>query len=224
MMSSNLIEILKVELDYRGNTILSNCIILKNKTEKDLILYNEETKYSLLGSETIIIKFNLQNFNLKIFPINDSSSESLENLNYDFSKFRISGFGMNSLIETPNGKKKIKNLKSGDLVYDRNLNNIKIKCLIIFKINKESKDYSKYFPVSILKNNCGLNLPKNDLELTINEILFVKKNSIKTRHLFLNKKGKEKSFNNEYNIYNIVTENKNNYYAEGFILNSFNEF
>jgi|SaaInlStandDraft_6_1057023.scaffolds.fasta_scaffold640946_1 hypothetical protein len=64
-MNTNLIEILKIELDYRSNKT-ENIIYLRNKTKDNLFLIIEN-KYYLSNDSTIItINFNLHNFNLKI--------------------------------------------------------------------------------------------------------------------------------------------------------------
>ena len=68
-MNTNLIEILKIELDYRSNKT-ENIIYLINKTKDNLFLIIEN-KYYLSNDSTIItIYFNFYNFNLKIFKIN----------------------------------------------------------------------------------------------------------------------------------------------------------
>ena len=211
-MSSNLIEFTKIELDYRFNK-KDNFVFLKNKTDYDFLLENEGIKYVLLGSDTISFKFNDKNFNLKI---NNDINKITTNLNLNFYDFKISGIGENSFIESPNGRKMIKDLKSNDIIYDSTLNNLLVKCLIIFKIDNNNQVY----PIKIKKNNCGINLPYEDFNISINQVLRIKNTFLKGRQLYLNRKG-VKIESEYFNFYNIISEPFNNFLSNGFILNSY---
>ncbi len=211
-MSSNLIEFTKIELDYRFNKN-DNFVYLKNKTEYEFFLENEGIKYVLLGSDTISFKFTDKNFNLKIFSdINKIDTELIIN----FFDFKINGIGENSFVESPEGRKMIKNLKSNDIIYDSTLNNLLVKCIVIFKID----DSNQVYPLKIKKNNCGINLPYEDFCISINQVIRIKNTFLKGRQLFLNRKGTRINSDN-YNIYNIISDPFNNFLSNGFILNSY---
>lgn len=211
-MSSNLIEFTKIELDYRFNK-KDNFVYLKNKTDYDFLLENEGIKYVLLGSDTISFKFNDKNFNLKIY--NDINKINT-NFNLNFYDFKISGIGENSFVESPDGRKMIKDLKSNDIIYDSTLNNLLVKCLIIFKIDNNNQVY----PIKIRKNNCGINLPYEDFDISINQVMRIKNTFLKGRQLYLNRKG-IKIDSDYFNFYNIISHQFNNFLSNGFILNSY---
>ena len=218
-MNTNLIEILKIELDYRSNKT-ENIIYLRNKTKDNLFLIIEN-KYYLSNDSTIItINFNLHNFNLKIFKINKLYNHYLlDTIKFNFSNWKINGIGGNSLIETPNGKLNLQNIDytKNNTIYDSLLNKILIKCIIIYKIDNNTTTNNNIFPITIYKNNFGLNLPNSDFDITINENLRVKKFIMSGRQIFLNT-----IFNNDYYIYNIITENVSSMLVNGFILDSLN--
>ena len=218
-MNTNLIEILKIELDYRSNKT-ENIIYLRNKTKDNLFLIIEN-KYYLSNDSTIItINFNLHNFNLKIFKINKLYNHYLlDTIKFNFSNWKINGIGGNSLIETPNGKLNLQNIDytKNNTIYDSLLNKILIKCIIIYKIDNNTTTNNNIFPITIYKNNFGLNLPNSDFDITINGNLRVKKFIMSGRQIFLNT-----IFNNDYYIYNIITENVSSMLVNGFILDSLN--
>ena len=211
-MSSNLIEFTKIELDYRFNK-KDNFVYLKNKTDYDFLLENEGIKYVLLGSDTISFKFNDKDFNLKIY---NDINKITTNLNLNFYDFKISGIGENSFVESPDGRKMIKDLKSNDIIYDSTLNNLLVKCLIIFKIDNNNQIY----PIKIKKNNCGINLPYEDFNISINQVMRIKNTFLKGRQLYLNRKGIKIDFD-YFNFYNIISDQFNNFLSNGFILNSY---
>lgn len=211
-MSSNLIEFTKIELDYRFNK-KDNFVYLKNKTDYDFLLENEGIKYVLLGSDTISFKFNDKNFNLKIY---NNINKINTNFNLNFYDFKISGIGENSFVESPDGRKMIKDLKSNDIIYDSTLNNLLVKCLIIFKIDNNNQVY----PIKIRKNNCGINLPYEDFDISINQVMRIKNTFLKGRQLYLNRKG-IKIDSDYFNFYNIISHQFNNFLSNGFILNSY---
>lgn len=213
MIISNLIEIIKIELDYRENKN-DNLICIKNNTEDNLFLMNEDIEYTLLISDTITIKFNDINFNLKIFD--KLNNLQVDDIHLNFSLLKVSGIGEDSFIESPNNKKRIKDIESNDIIYDNNLNNLKIKCILIFKINNDNNVY----PIKINKDNCGLTLPYEDFIMGINDTLRIKNTFIKGRQFFLNKKASKFKFNN-IKLYNLVTDLNNPFLTNGFIFNSF---
>jgi hypothetical protein len=101
------------------------------------------------------------------------------------------------------------------------LNKILIKCIIIYKIDNNTTT-NNIFPITIYKNNFGLNLPNSDFDITINGNLRVKKFIMSGRQIFLNTKGIKTIFNNDYYIYNIITDNASSILVNGFILDSLN--
>ena len=212
MTSSNLIEIIKIELDCRLNKN-NNFISIKNKSENELLLINEETKYFLLSSDTISFKFNNFDFNLKIY---NKSNDLLENINLNFSLLKISGIGEDSYIESSKNKLKIKDINSNDIIYDSNLNNITVKCILIFNIDNNNNIY----PIKINKGNCGINLPYSDFFMSINDTVRIKNTFIKGRQFFLNKKAKKIELDN-IKLYNIITDPSNTFFSNGFIINSY---
>lgn len=212
MTNSNLIELIKIELDCRLNKN-NNYISIKNKSENELLLINEETKYFLLGSDTISLKFNNFDFNLKIY---NKSNDLLENINLNFSLLKIYGIGEDSYIESSKNKQKIKDLNSNDVIYDSNLNNITVKCILIFNIDNTNNIY----PVKINKSNCGINLPYSDFFMSINDTVRIKNTFIKGRQFFLNKKAKKIELK-EIKLYNIITDPSNTFLSNGFIINSY---
>jgi len=214
-MNNNLIEILKIELDYRSNKT-ENIIYLRNNTSENLLLINEQNDYYL--DNIITINFNSHNFILDIYQINKQNL--LDTIKLNFSNWKINGFGANSLIETPNGKLNLQNIDytKNNIIYDSLLNKILIKCIIIYKIDTSNS----VFPITICKNKFGINLPNSDFDITINENLKVKKFIMSGRQIFLSTKGSKTNFTNDYFIYNIITENTSSILVNGFILDSLN--
>jgi hypothetical protein len=213
MIISNLIEIIKIELDYREN-MYENLICIKNNTKDDLLLVNENKEYTLLITDIITIKFSNINFNLEIF--NKFNNSQVDDIHLNFSLLKISGIGENSFLESPVNKKKVKYIEPNDIIYDNNLNNLKIKCILIFKINNNNSVY----PIVINKDNCGLTLPYENFIMGINDTIRIKNTFIKGRQFFLNKKACKFKFN-DIKLYNIVTEQNNPFLTNGFIYNSY---
>lgn len=213
MMSSDLIEFKKIELDYRLKKNDNN-IIIKNKTKNEMLLINEGLKYIILGSETISFNFSDKNFNLKILK---NQYETLDEINIQFYNYKINGIGGESQIESPYGKIKIKNLNYDDIIYDSSLNKLFVKCIIIFKIDSNQDIY----PIEVKKSLCGLNLPINNFIFSINKNLKVKNTIIKGRQLLLNRKALKIDIEGEIKYYNILSYPNNSFFVEGFLLNSY---
>ena len=213
MMSSDLIEFKKIELDYRLKKNDNN-IIIKNKTKNEMLLINEGLKYIILGSETISFNFSDKNFNLKILK---NQYETLDEISIQFYDYKINGIGGESQIETPSGKIKIKDLNYDDIIYDSSLNKLFVKCIIIFKIDSNQDIY----PIEVKKGLCGLNLPIRNFVFSINKNLKVKNTIIKGRQLFLNKKAFKVDIEGEIAYYNILSYPNNSFFVEGFKINSY---
>ena len=69
-------------------------------------------------------------------------------------------------------------------------------------------------------SNCGINLPFQDLVLSVKNIVKIKKINLKGRNLILNKKAKIFNFKDSLDYYCLELENKNSYFVNGFIVNS----
>ena len=137
--------------------------------------------------------------------------------NYNFQDIIISGFGEDSKVETINGPKSIKDIVNSDKLLDTNGNNINIENIIIFRITNQYLEQ----PVIIDKSNCGLNLPYEPIIISIKNNLKIKKIILKGRQLYLNGKAKLYKYNEYIDLYNIETENKQDFFIAGFIVDSY---
>jgi hypothetical protein len=137
--------------------------------------------------------------------------------NYNFQDIIISGFGEDSKVETINGPKSIKDIVNSDKLLDTNGNNINIENVIIFRITNQYLEQ----PVIIDKSNCGLNLPYEPIIISIKNNLKIKKIILKGRQLYLNGKAKLYKYNEYIDLYNIETENKQDFFIAGFIVDSY---
>ena len=234
MLSSNFIDIKEVFLDYTDRRNLfskaeCNYVIVFNKLKIELNIKVNDAEFLSLSSEgTKIIPFSDFYLNLKIFDTN--LIELIETLEIPFFKWKINGIGENSFIETKQGKTKISNLNAKHSIYNPNLNyenyltKIKFKIPKCFEKNIESKNSMQSigsipYPIKIKKNSCGINIPYEDTNISINNSVKIKKIIIKGRQLFLNRKA-IKSNESEY-LYNLITKNNNHYLSNGFIFDSY---
>jgi len=139
--------------------------------------------------------------------------------NYNFQDIIISGFGEDSKVETINGSKSIKDIVNNDKLLDTtgDNNNISIENIIIFRITSQYLEQ----PVIIDKSTCGLNLPYEQIIMSIKNNLKIKKIILKGRQLYLNGKAKLYKYNEYIDLYNIETENKQDFFIAGFIVDSY---
>lgn len=194
-----------------------NIKILKILIEENYIsfdiknLLKDELKITLNNKDFILN----DNLNLKITKdeYEEFCEKYLDNFKIDIND--IKGFGGNSYVETKNGPIKIKEIEKDRLILDSDGKEILVKNVIIFKISNNDNQI-----VKIQKSNCGINLPYDELIMSIKNNLKIKKIILKGRSLFLN--GKASLYFNEDNIllYNIETNQKKNYLINGFIVES----
>lgn len=194
-----------------------NIKILKILIEEKFIsfdiknLIKDDLKISVNSKDFILTDY----LNLKISK--DEYEEFCKKYLVDFKTDLndIKGFGGNSNVETKNGPIKIEKIEKGQLILDSDGQEILVKNVIIFKISNNDNQI-----VKIQKSNCGINLPYDELIMSIKNNLKIKKIILKGRSLFLN--GKASVYFNEDNIllYNIETNQKKNYLINGFIVES----
>jgi len=191
------------------NNKINNCMSLqiKNIFTSPISFKINNLEYTLDIEEIKYINFSLDQ-NLEI------NNETID-LSYIQNK-QISGFNENTFVETKNGPVKVKNLESGDLILDSYGNDLKISNIYIFEINKKSLNK----PIIIKKSKCGIQLPSNDIVMTIRNNLIIKKIVLKGRSLFLNGKAEIYPFDDSIKIYGIETENKKDFLLSGFIVES----
>lgn len=157
-----------------------------------------------------------QNIIKNKFLIKVKYQEVEEEFNFNLDKLDPKGFGENCLVETPDGQKFIKDLNSGDFILSKYGDKIKISNVFIYSIDKGIN--SK--PIIIEKSKCGMNLPYSDIILSIKTNLKIKKVVLKGRSLFLNGKAKLFQFNDKIDLYSLETENNQDYFLSGFIVES----
>lgn len=188
---------------------INNCMSLQIKN-----IYTDPIKLEIDGLEHTINKEEIKHLN---FSINQEVKINNENIDLSFIKNKpISGFNENTNVETRNGPTQIKNLVGGDLILDSNGNDLEIANIYIFELNKKFPNK----PVLIKKSKCGIQLPSNDIVMTIRNNLIIKKITLKGRSLYLNGKAELFPFEDTIKIYGIETENKRDFLLSGFIVES----
>lgn len=196
------------------------------------IIFNKENYYKI-EIENIFkkdYKFEINNysynFKLDEIKIIDVSSLFL-NIIISFEEEKIllkediilpdsKGFSKDSLLETKKGPKKISDIVSGDKILNKDGKDIIVEYVYLFKFEKENNNY----PIIILKSNCGINLPYQDLIMSIKMNLKVRKVNLKGRNLYLNRKAKIYKIDESFYFYLIETSNKEDYLINGFITES----
>ena len=128
----------------------------------------------------------------------------------------MKGFEENCLVETPNGKRFIKEIIAGDHILDKNGNPLLVTNVYIFTINNTSTNK----PIIIEKSKCGLNLPYSNLIMSMKSNLKIKKVTLKGRSLYLNGKAKIIEFEDIFKYYSLETANKQEYLINGFVTDS----
>ena len=200
-------KIFKVFINYRY------CSITIINIFNDFIeLIIDENIIKLDKNEIINIDLKKLDFQILIKHIDTELA-----FNYNFQDIIISGFGEDSKVETINGPKSIKDIVNSDKLLDTNGNNINIENVIIFRITNQYLEQ----PVIIDKSNCGLNLPYEPIIISIKNNLKIKKIILKGRQLYLNGKAKLYKYNEYIDLYNIETENKQDFFIAGFIVDSY---
>jgi|UniRef100_A0A6C0ITZ6 hypothetical protein len=174
--------------------------------DKDIIKLNK--------NETINVDLKKLDFQIIVKQI-----ETELMFNYNFKDMLISGFSPESIIETTNGPKNIKDISNSDILLDTtgDNNNINIENIIIFRITSKQSEQ----PIIIDKSNCGLNLPYAPIIMSIKNNLKIKKIILKGRQLYLNGKAKLYKYDKYIDFYNIETENKQDFFIAGFITDSY---
>ena len=202
-------KIFKIFIDYTNCSIeIINIFddFIELQIDKDIIKLNK--------NETINVDLKKLDFQIIVKQI-----ETELMFNYNFKDMLISGFSPESIIETTNGPKNIKDISNSDILLDTigDNNNINIENIIIFRItNKQSEQ-----PIIIDKSNCGLNLPYAPIIMSIKNNLKIKKIILKGRQLYLNGKAKLYKYDKYIDFYNIETENKQDFFIAGFITDSY---
>ena len=188
----------------------TNKIILKNIYNQPIKLLIEDVTYQLKINEEKYI--NIKNNSIKINLL-DNIEDYYEEI--IFNK-EITGFGENSMIETNSGPKLIKNIISGDYIMDKYGKDLLVKNVYVFHITNDSNNQ----PIIVNKSNCGINLPYQNLILSIKNNLKIKKIILKGRSLYLNRKAELYNYEGTFQYYAIETENKAEYLISGFITDS----
>ena len=191
------------------NDKINNCMYLQIKN-----IYTDHINLKIDNSEHTINKEEIKHLR---FLLNQNIEINNEIIDLSFIKNKpISGFNENTNVETPEGPIEIKNLVAGDLILDSNGNDLEIENIYIFELNKKFPNK----PVLIKKSKCGIQLPSNDIVMTIRNNLIIKKITLKGRSLYLNGKAELFPFDDTIKIYGIETENKKDFLLSGFIVES----
>ena len=178
---------------------------LKNITKNNINLKLNKIEYSLNSDSILKINFTKKEFITFCKFYNKC-------VDLDFNT--VKGFGENSFVETKTGPKYIKDISVDELILDSNGEEILVKNILIFNVNDKNEKI-----INIGKSKCGINLPYNDLIISIKNKLKKKKILLKGRNLFLNGKAIVIE-NNNIQLYNIETENKKDFLINGFIVES----
>lgn len=159
----------------------------------------------------------------KIFVKKEINIEIID-FNLIFSEIiyekKISGFHESSMIETKNKSIPISNIKKGDIILDHKGNDLIVKNVYVFDIEKLNQNQI----ILLKKSTCGINLPYHDLILSIKNILIIKEIILKGRTLILNRKASyynnTNNLKNIFKLYSIETNKNKNYLLSGFIVES----
>lgn len=211
MNKNNYYNILKIIINQESDYEL----ILKNIHDKGIKINLNKSEYFISSKETQNIKFTEKNINFILSTEDDNYQSSFE-LQEIFNIPEINGFGPNSIIETSTSSLKISDIISGSYVLNNRGKETKVLNVYVFKINKDESN----FPIIISKSNCGINLPFEDLLLSVRNSVKIKKINLKGRSLILNKKAKIYDLNDINSYYCLELENKNSYFVNGFVVSS----
>lgn len=211
MNKNNYYNILKIIINQESDYEL----IFKNIHDKRIKINLNKSEYFISSKETQNIKFTEKNINFILSTEDDNYQSSFE-LQEIFNIPEINGFGPNSIIETSTSSLKISDIISGSYVLNNRGKETKVLNVYVFKINKDESN----FPIIISKSNCGINLPFEDLLLSVRNSVKIKKINLKGRSLILNKKAKIYDLNDINSYYCLELENKNSYFVNGFVVSS----
>lgn len=188
-----------------------NNFSLEIKNISDIKYKIEVNKNSLELEPNFIKKIEVNSLNLDfIISFDEEKILVKEIINLPEEK----GFHKNSLLETKNGSKKILELISGDKILNKDGESITIENIYIFKIEHTNNNY----PIIIKKSKCGINLPYEDLIMSIKMNLKVRKVFLKGRNLYLNRKAQIYKYDEEEPFYYYLLETENN---QDFLINGF---
>ena len=187
--------------------------LIKNIYEEEIIIKIFNQTHKVFSNEILNLNSNCLVFEIEIIIPLDNSTYSF---NEEIKIPELNGFDKDSVIETVEGPRKIKEINSGDMILNKYGKKSKVNRVYLFKINENHQ----YYPIKISKSKCGLNLPYQDLICSIKAILKIKKVTLKARNLLMNRKAQIYEYNNPYYYYNIETENNEEYLINGFITTS----
>lgn len=196
--------------------------LIYNNTDDIIIevknIFSCKYKLEIDNSSYDIDVNEIKNINLSSLDFNIIISYEEEKILFkeNFKIPEIKGFYEDSLLETMNGPKKISNISSGDIILNKDGKNINVEFVYLLKLIENNNNY----PIKILKSKCGINLPYQDLIMSIKINLKVRKVFLKGRNLYLNKKAIIFKYKDPFYFYLIETENKNDFLINGFITES----
>ena len=187
--------------------------LIKNIYEKEIIIKIFNQTHKINTNEILNFNSTSQKFEVQIIVPSNNTTDSF---NEDIKIPELNGFEENSLIETIDGPKKIKEINSGDMILNKYGKKSKVNKVYLFKINENHQ----YYPIKISKSKCGLNLPYEDLICSIKAILKIKKVTLKARNLLMNRKAQIYKYNQSFYYYTLETEDNEDYLINGFITTS----
>jgi hypothetical protein len=184
-------------------------LALKLKIFDEIYTFKVSEK-KLIDIGKIFVK---KEINIEIIDFNLIFSETI------YEK-KISGFHESSMIETKKKSILISNIKKGDIILDHKGEDLIVKNVYVFDIEKLNQNQI----ILLKKSTCGINLPYHDLILSIKNILIIKEIMLKGRTLILNRKASyynnTNNLKNNFKLYSIETNKNKNYLLSGFIVES----
>lgn len=212
-------KILKIIYNYEkneysliiNNISIFNLIITFNKLNNQEIIDLKPNEINILkGIKDNIIYLNHSDYSKEI-DLRDLISF------YDKNKLQISGFSYDCKVETPYGPRLIGELNKGDKIYTKTglVNKIKNVYRFDFKNSIENK------LIKIKKSSCGINIPNEDIIMSIKNNLKIKKVKLKGKNLFMNKKAINFIYTT-FSLFNLETEDNLDFLINGFVSESIN--
>jgi preprotein translocase subunit YajC len=212
-------KILKIIYNYEKNEY---SLIINNisKFNLEIIFYksNYQQVINLKPNEINILKEIKDNI---IYLNHSDCCEEIDLKNLisfsDKKNISVSGFSYDCKVETPNGPRSIGELNKGDKIYTKTglVNKIKNVYRFDFKNSIENKI------IKIKKSSCGINIPNEDIIMSIKNNLKIKKIKLKGKNLFMNKKAINFIYTT-FSLFNLETENNLDFLVNGFISESIN--
>tara|TARA_B100000161_G_C33546563_1_gene413348 strand:- start:1185 stop:1805 length:621 start_codon:yes stop_codon:yes gene_type:complete len=182
---------------------------IKNINKNDITII-EDDKDIILRSDNCL-KINMIGDKLKI-----RTNDEINEFNLNLKNNDLRGFDKDCVVETPTGRRYIKDIIAGDHILDKNGNPLLVTNVYVFTIDNTSTNK----PICIEKSKCGLNLPYSNLIMSMKSNLKIKKVTLKGRSLYLNGKAKIVDFKESFNYYSLETYNKKEYLINGFVTDS----